>query len=337
MPCNTDPATQRMVVSQLWSNDIRKPAEIIKITGFPKSTIHDLVNRLKKRGTLTPLPIPGRPKVLDVQKHRYLGQLIKNNDSITAAEIVIKFNKNYPDLNITERTIQRTLKNNLQYVVCRPQRIPLLRPVHIEKRLEWVQNHANDSWSTTIFSDETTFQMFRNTQLVRHRRTDPRPHRSMVKHPYKIHGWGAFTARGPVSLFLFTENLNAKKYCEILKSCLFPNIGHRWRFQQDNSPVHTAQITQDLFETHHLNVIDWPSNSPDLNPIENLWAILKKKVEKSVGIWIMKKKKLTVDEFKAIIMEEWKDLDHDLYLTLSRSMKNRIDEVILREGQKIDY
>ena len=83
--------------------------------------------------------------------------------------------------------------------------------------------------------------------------------------------------------------------------------------------------------------MDWPSNSPDLNPIENLWAILKKKVEKKVGIWLMKEKKLTITEFQEIIKQEWEGLDRDLYLKLSRSMKNRIDQVIEQEGKKCDY
>ena len=241
---------------------------------------------------------------------------------------------------VSECTIQRTLTDDLQYAICRPLRIPLLQPIHINKRLEWAQNHAQDTWSTTIFSDETTFQMFRNTQLVRYRRGDPRPCRGMVKHPYKVHAWGAFTAQGPVALFLFTENLNAQRYCEILESFLIPNIpkvGRGWRFQQDNSPIHTSQVTRRLFEARNIRVMDWPSNSPDLNPIENLWAILKKKVEKKVGIWLMKEKKLTITEFQEIIKQEWEGLDRDLYLKLSRSMKNRIDQVIEREGKKCDY
>jgi len=318
----------------------RKPAEIMRITGFPKSTIYDLVNKLKERGSLTPLPRSGRPRILTAPKHRYLGLLIKNNNAITATEMTTKLNKNYSNLNVSIRTVQRTLADNLQYVVCRPQRVPLLQPIHIHKRLEWAQNHAQDTWSTTNFSDETTFQMFRNTQLVRYRRGNSRPCRSMVKHPHKVHAWGAFTAQGPVALFLFTGNLNAQRYCEILESCLFPNIpqvGRRWRFQQDNSPVHTSQVTRRLLEAHHIRMIDWPSNSPDLNPIENLWAILKKKVEKRVGVWLIEKKKLTIDEFQAIIRQEWESLDRDLYLRLSRSMKNRIDQVIEREGKKCDY
>src|SRR5207248_1404734 len=145
-----------------------------------------------------------------------------------------------------ERTVQCTLTDDLQYVVCRPLRISLPQPIHINKRLKWAQNHAQDTWSTTIFSNKTTFQMFRNTQLVRYLRGDPRPCRDMVKHPYKVHAWGTFITQGPVALFLFTENLNAQRYCGILKSFLIPNIskvGRRWYFQQDNSPIHTSRVT----------------------------------------------------------------------------------------------
>lgn len=55
---------QRIVVSELWANNIQKPAEIIRLTGFPKSTVYDLVNRLKERSSVAPLPIPGRPQFL---------------------------------------------------------------------------------------------------------------------------------------------------------------------------------------------------------------------------------------------------------------------------------
>ena len=54
---------QRTVVSQLWANNIQKPAEIIRLTGFPKSTMYDLVNRLKERSIVTLLPIPGIPPI----------------------------------------------------------------------------------------------------------------------------------------------------------------------------------------------------------------------------------------------------------------------------------
>jgi transposase len=333
-------SAQRTVVSELWTNNTLKPAEIIRITGFPKTTVYDIVNRLKKRSTVTPLPIPGRPQILSSSQKRHLGRIVQTNNAATAAEMTERLVQKNPNTKVSVRTIQRVLKKNLQFIVCRPLRIPLLRPSHIIARLEWAQNHVHDSWTHTIFSDETTFQMFRNTQLVRHRRGSPRPHRSLVKHPYKVHAWGAFSAQGSISLFLFTENLNARKYCQILETHLFPHISRtrrRLRFQQDNAPVHTAGVTQDFFETHGIQILDWPSNSPDLNPIENLWAILKGKVEKRVNVWLMKKKTLSTSEFQSIIYQEWEGLDSDIFLRLATSMENRLLEVIKCEGKKIDY
>jgi len=163
MSSNTNLVAQRVVVKQLWDNNIRKPAEIIRITGFLKSTTYDHINRLKKRGTLVPLPIPGRPKILTSKEHRHLGQLIRANNTVTATEAAARLNETYPNLNISVRTVQEVLKKDLQYIVCRPLHVPLLQPSHIAIRLDWAHEHVQDRWSSTIFSNETTLQMFRNT------------------------------------------------------------------------------------------------------------------------------------------------------------------------------
>src|SRR5688500_409256 len=82
--------TKRLTVKELWVKNIRKPSEIIKITGYPSSTVYDIVNRLKKTGDVEHLPCPGRPLVLIPNKRRYLGRLVQVNNAISSSLMITK-------------------------------------------------------------------------------------------------------------------------------------------------------------------------------------------------------------------------------------------------------
>ncbi|CAG8709722.1 12493_t:CDS:2, partial [Rhizophagus irregularis] len=166
--------------------------------------------------------------------------------------------------------------------------VSLLKESHVEIRLQWTLNHIQDNWTLTIFSDERAFQTFHNTQIVYYKARNLHPVHPMVKHLYKVHIWGAFCHQGPIGIVLFTENMNSAKYCKILQSQLLPNTyhaGYKWNFQQNNAPMHITKLTHQFFVINDVPVINWPANSPDLNPIKNLWAILKENVERRVNNW----------------------------------------------------
>ncbi len=101
-------------------------------------------------------------------------------------------------------------------------------------------------------------------------------------------------------------------------------------FQQDLAPAHTAKGTKGWFNDHSVIVLDWPANSPDLNPIENhLWAIVKRKMRDT--------RPNNADDLKAAIKATWASITPEQCHRLSSSMPRRIDAVIHAKGGPTKY
>ena len=153
-----------------------------------------------------------------------------------------------------------------------------------------------------------------------------------VKHPLKINIWGYFIDNNIGSIDIFSENMDSIKYVQILEDNLLPiieNTDEELIFQHDNDPKHTANITKAFFKNNNITTLEWPPGSPDLNPIENVWYLLKIKIHK--------RKPKNKDEFINIITNEWLKFDSRILKSLINSMPKRIQQVIENNGDVIMY
>ncbi len=230
---------------------------------------------------------------------------------------------------VSHMTVSRHLTAQ-GYKKALPRATPMLTDVHKQKRIEWAQNHLNDDWNQTLFSDETAFQLFRNT--VERWFKNKRPIRPMPKDRTKIFAWGGFCIKGKTSLFCFRRIMNAEFYVEILQNHI-PEIdgmlGDDWRLQQDNDPKHTSRLAKEFLQDNVPEVMDWPSNSPDLNLIENLWAIVKGNVERRMP--------KNLNDLEQFMVEEWQNISESTIINLIGSMKRRCELIIEKNGERIPY
>ncbi len=219
---------------------------------------------------------------------------------------------------------------------------PLLNQRQRQKRLTWAVEKKSwtvAQWSKVLFSDESKFCISFGNQGPRVWRKsgeaqNPCCLKSSVKFPQSVMIWAAMSSAGVGPLCFLKSTVNAAIYQEILEHFMLLSADKLYGdadfiFQQDLAPAHTAKGTKSWFNDHGVTVLDWPANSPDLNPIENLWGIVKRKMRDT--------RPNNADELKATVKETWASIPPQQCHKLITSMPRRIEAVIKAKGAPTKY
>jgi transposase len=247
---------------------------------------------------------------------------------------------------VTPQTVRNSLKeNNFRSVV--KQKRPLLKKAHRQNRLKFAQYHANwtvEDWKRVLWSDETKINRIgsdgrvytwkKRGEALSDRTTSP-----TVKHGggNNLMVWGCMGWNGVGMLVEVQGIMDSEQYCEILDAGVmesFENLemaeGGRI-FQQDNDPKHMSKRATKWFEDNDIQVLVWPAQSPDLNPIEHLWVHLKKALQQ------YPKPPSGVHELWDRLVEEWNKIPPEVCQRLIESMPRRIEAVIKAKGGHTKY
>ena len=151
--------------------------------------------------------------------------------------------------------------------------------------------------------------------------------------------WGVFGYNGLIQIVKTNNRLTANGYQEILEKSLKdngPNViidgAHGNIFQQDNASIHTAISTRRyISELENVQLLEWPSRSPDLKPMENLWGVLARRVY-SNG-----KQYSTLSQLESAVYIARYSIENTILENLINSMPNRMGQVLINKGSSKNY
>ena len=193
---------------------------------------------------------------------------------------------------------------------------------------------VNEDFRDVIFTDESTIQLECHSRHCFRKEKQRRALKQRAKHAAKIHVWAGISWKGATRIVIFGGILNADRLGVILENALVPFIreyypaGHR--LQQDNDPKHRSRYIENFFEENGINWWGSPAESPDLNPIENVWGSMKEFLRNSY-------KPKNLEELKAGIQQFWQTMTPEVCKKYIGHLRKVIPKVIELKGDPSGY
>lgn len=335
--------TERAKIWTMFKDAHMSKSEISKKLNIPRSTIRHTIKKFETGdGTskaFRDAPRKGRPKKVDKRTGRRIIRTLEQNRRKTARELRDELN-----LSISVSTIKLFLKN-AGFIGRVAVRKPFISEINREKRRKFAETYlcwSDADWAKVLFTDESKFvYCHRKTRVIVRRRPGEKYKLKCMAGTVKHGGggsilvWGAFGASGVGRLVIIPSmpKFNAEAYISLLNENLLPSLitslshpSEDWFLLQDNDPKHKAKSTMDYFVENGVPILDWPPQSPDLNPIENLWRVMKEQLMKEN--FHAKSRSELIDKVNLI----WNQISVECCQNLAFSMRKRLDAVIEEKG-----
>jgi transposase len=335
---NSQRAVIRVLVAEGQSQ--KYAARKVKVS---QSTASRALKRFSETSHDEDRPRVGRPRLSTPRDDRVLERLSLNNRFRPATRLKEDWEQSGMQAGV--HTVRRRLSEfGLSGRVARKK--PLLTAIQKARRLAFAKKHASwtaEDWEAVLWTDESPFSIFGECGKTYVRRRvgeefDEQCLQPTVKHGGgKIQVWGCFTAHGVGHLHRITGIMDQHVYKQILVHHLRPSLRqlggmNKLLFQQDNDPKHTAKSIQSYIKQAGYKCLeDWPSQSPDLNPIENLWQELNRLLRQ------MRPLPKNKDDLFKLLEQAWEEIPQDTLKALVHSMPRRIQAVIEAKGGHTKY
>lgn len=311
--------------------------EISKILNISKTSVLNIKQRNKIE---VPAIKKGRKRLLSDLDARRMERELRSCGSKTPKEAAQNIDKP-----VSEWTARRALKKIGLTAKEKPKK-PLLSAKNLKARLTFAKSHKNwtiDQWKKVIWSDETKVNRVGTDGRSYYwsRLGEPlqqhQVHRTVKHGGGSVMAWGCFSWSSIGPLVKIEGIMNKEKYLDILRHNLptvLATTGYRESeitFQQDGDPKHTSKIVKEWLGNQEFQTMTWPAQSPDLNPIENLWSIVKRRLGQ------YENHPSNTDELWDRIKLEWSRIPEQFLHNLVESMPRRCLQVIKNKGLWTKY
>lgn len=286
----------------------------------------------------------GRPPILTPTSKRYAACLITTGQASTATQAT-RLLQDTINIPVSSQTVRRGLQDEGLTAVTKIKR-PLLAPRHIKARLDFALAHKDwtlEDWKKVVWSDETKInRLGSDGEHYVWRRKGEKLSKRLVQGTVKFGGgslmmWGCMGWDGPGYASMIEGRMDAETYVELMEGPLMETLEYWGKepgeiiFQQDNDPKHTSKQAKSWFNDHDFEVMKWPAQSPDLNPIEHLWYHLKRKLAE------YKDEPKGMLELWDRVEEQWNKIEAGVCQNLIESMPSRIEAVLEAKGGYTKY